>query len=75
MQVSHQVDAVAAPVAPFAPDRSASMDGPLSPAAMARMLRETNPLGARCFALEMHERVAWANESWGEFWAEVARLA
>jgi hypothetical protein len=46
----------------------------LSPAVMARYLRETKSLNARCFALEMQERTAWANEAWGEFWGDVARL-
>jgi hypothetical protein len=46
----------------------------LSAAAMARYLRETSAASARCFALEMQERAAWANESWGDYWADVARL-
>jgi hypothetical protein len=46
----------------------------LAPAAMAQHLRETNPASARCFALEMREQVAWANEEWGEYWEDVARL-
>jgi hypothetical protein len=46
----------------------------LSPAIMARYLRETNPRSARCFALEMQERAGWANETWDAYWADVARL-
>ncbi len=46
----------------------------LSPAEMARHLRLANPERARCFALAMHEGVAWANEEWGAFWADVVRL-
>jgi hypothetical protein len=46
----------------------------ISPVAMAGYLRETNPLNARCFALEMQRQTAWANESWGEYWGDVARL-
>ncbi len=49
------------------------MDG-LSPSVMAGYLRETHRRGARCFALEMQERAGWANESWGAYWAAVARL-
>jgi hypothetical protein len=41
---------------------------------MAAYLRETNPRGARCFALEMQARAGWANESWDAYWAAVARL-
>jgi hypothetical protein len=55
------------------PRRAAAADG-FSPSIMAGYLRETNPLGARSFALEMQERAAWANESWGAYWAAVARL-
>ena len=46
----------------------------LSPAAMASHLRRSNPLEARCFAKAMHEDAAWANEAWGQFWADVVRL-
>jgi hypothetical protein len=54
--------------------RSAPAADGLSPAVMAGYLRETNPIGARCFALEMQERAGWANESWDAYWAAVARL-
>jgi hypothetical protein len=46
----------------------------LSAADMARHLRQTDPKRARCFALAMHEGVAWANDDWGAFWADVVRL-
>ena len=45
-----------------------------SPAAMARHLRKAHPSQARRFALAMHEAAAWANEAWGQFWADVVRL-
>jgi len=71
MQTSHQFGSN---IVSFMPARPAANDDGLSPAVMAQYLREMNPTGARCFALEMHERVAWANESWGAYWAEIARL-
>ena len=58
----------------FLPPRPAVEDDPLSPGAMARHLRQTSPSSARRFARAMHDRVAWANEAWGEFWADVERL-
>jgi hypothetical protein len=71
MQTSHQIGGMAATLTA----RDAVMTGgSLSPIVMARYLRETNPLRARCFALEMQEQAAWANESWGEYWGDVARL-
>ncbi len=47
---------------------------PLSPAAMASHLRRTNPDEALCFARAMYDDAAWANESWGQYWADVMRL-
>jgi hypothetical protein len=71
MQTAHHVGTN---VIAFLPCRNAVADGPLSPAAMARHLRETAPHSARRFARAMYDKVAWANESWGEFWADVERL-
>jgi hypothetical protein len=71
MQTAHHVGTN---VIAFVPYRNAVNGDPLSPAAMAQHLRETAPRTARRFARAMHDRVAWANESWGEFWADVERL-
>jgi len=46
----------------------------LSPADMARRLRQTYSEDARCFAATIHEDSAWANERWGAYWADVLRL-
>ncbi len=48
--------------------------GAFSPAAMASHLRATEPEAAVCFAQAMYGASAWANESWGKFWADVIRL-
>ena len=48
--------------------------GILSRAAMAGHLRRADPVSARCFAEAMYEGSAWANESWGAYWADVIRL-
>jgi len=56
------------------PRRAAPRTDGFSPSMMAEYLRETNPRGARCFALEMQARAGWANESWDAYWAAVARL-
>ena len=56
------------------PRRSAAPAGGLSAAVMAHYLRETNAGNARCFALQMQVQTAWANESWGDYWADVARM-
>ena len=66
-QLSHQIatEAVAS-----ASHREAS----LPPATMARHLRQSHAEDAYCFALEMQEQVAWANEAWGAYWGAVARL-
>ncbi len=71
MQTSHQIGGTAA--VQMAGLAVMDRDG-LSPMVMARYLRETNPRSARCFALEMQKQTAWANESWGEYWGDVARL-
>jgi hypothetical protein len=75
LQTLHEARHQAGSNVVFLPTRKAvpAMDG-LSPAVMAGYLRETNPRGARCFALEMQERAGWANESWDAYWADVARL-
>jgi hypothetical protein len=75
LQTSHESRHLAGSnVVVLMPRRAApAMDG-FSPAVMAGYLRETNPLGARYFALEMQERAGWANESWDAYWAAVARL-
>jgi hypothetical protein len=44
------------------------------PQAMAHYLRRTSGSAAFCFARAMHEDSAWANENWGEYWADVMRL-
>ena len=49
----------------------AVVDPGLSPSAMARQLRQTSGDAALCFARVMHEQSAWANQSWGDYWAEV----
>ena len=46
----------------------------LSPADMARRLRQTYSEDARCFAAAIHEDSAWANERWAAYWADVVRL-
>ena len=51
-----------------------SDETPLGPAAMARYLRRVNGDAALCFARDLHEKAAWANESWGEYWAAVIRM-
>ena len=71
MQTSHHV---AAQIIPLASYLTSPRQDALSPAVMAQYLRETNPDSARCFAREMHDRVAWANEAWGAYWADVAEL-
>ena len=45
-----------------------------TPHAMAHYLRCTGGSAARCFAEAMHADAAWANERWGEYWADVIRL-
>jgi hypothetical protein len=45
-----------------------------TPHAMAQYLRRTSGSAAYCFAQAMHEDSAWANETWGEYWANVMRL-
>ncbi len=47
--------------------------GSLSPAAMAKHLHRSTGVDAPCFARAMQEYAAWANESWGMFWAEVVQ--
>ncbi|MEJ1976137.1 MAG: hypothetical protein WDN49_08595 [Acetobacteraceae bacterium] len=64
----------AATVIPFPMHLRQTTPAAFSPADMARHLRRTSPEGARCFALAMHKDVAWANDDWGAFWADVARL-
>lgn len=44
------------------------------PQAMAHYLRRTSGSAAFCFARAMHEDSAWANERWGDYWADVMRL-
>ncbi len=51
-----------------------TLSSALSPAAMAHHLRRVDPLLALCFAQAMYDRVAWANEDWGAYWADVVRL-
>lgn len=46
----------------------------LSPSGMAVYLRRVSGSAAYCFARTMHEDAAWANESWGAYWADVMRL-
>lgn len=48
--------------------------GVLAPAAMATYLRRTGGDAAACFAQAMYDDAAWANESWGAYWAEIVRL-
>jgi hypothetical protein len=45
-----------------------------TPQAMAQYLRRTSGSAAHCFARAMHEDSAWANETWGDYWADVMRL-
>jgi hypothetical protein len=45
-----------------------------TPQAMAQYLRRTSGSAAYCFAQAMHEGSAWANETWGDYWANVMRL-
>lgn len=71
MQMSHHAGTNIV-VLPRTPQRSEA--GNLSPTSMARYLRETNPFNAHCFALQMQEQSAWANDSWGAYWGDVARL-
>jgi len=71
MQTTHPV---AATVIPFPVRMRQETSATFSPADMARYLRRTDPARARCFALAMHEDVAWANDDWGAFWADVVRL-
>ena len=56
---------------PAAPSALASA---LAPADMAGYLRRVDPLAALCFAQAMYDRVAWANEDWGAYWAAVVDL-
>ena len=56
-----------------APPVAALLDGALSPSAMALHLRRTSGSAALCFAKAMHEGAAWANESWGAYWADVIK--
>ena len=53
-----------------------AMPKPLAfpPHAMAQYLRRTSGSAAYCFARAMHEDSAWANEDWGDYWADVMRL-
>ncbi len=44
------------------------------PHAMAQYLRRTSGSAAHCFARAMHEDSAWANQDWGDYWADVMRL-
>jgi len=56
---------------------SFDLDAPpafLSPADMARRLRQAYSEDARCFAATIHEESAWANERWAAYWADVLRL-
>ena len=56
---------------PAAVPMIALADQALSPAAMASHLRRVSGAAALCFARVMHEESAWANDSWGRYWAEV----
>ena len=47
------------------------LPGTMSPADMACHLRRSSGTAALCFALAMYENVAWANEGWAAFWADV----
>lgn len=71
MQMSHHAGANIV-VLPRIADRSETDS--LSPVSMARYLRETSPLSAHCFALQMQKQSAWANDSWGTYWGDVASL-
>ena len=53
---------------------AAAASSALAPAAMAHHLRQVDPRAALCFAQAMYDRVAWANEEWGAYWAAVVRL-
>ncbi len=68
MQTAQFPPMAARPVTAVA-DRSA-----LSPLAMALHLRAAEGGAAFCFARAMHEGSAWANEDWGDYWADVMRL-
>jgi hypothetical protein len=46
----------------------------LSPADMARRLVQAHAANAKCFALAMYERSAWANDHWAAYWAEIIDL-
>ncbi len=54
--------------------RSGAEEAPLTPAAMARYLRRTRGETALCFAQAIHAESAWANETWGAYWAAVVRM-
>jgi hypothetical protein len=71
LQTSHQMGG---PAVVMMPSQAVMTRDGLSPLAMANYLLETNPLSARCFALEMQKQAAWANEAWGEYWGDVAQL-
>ena len=51
----------------------AGLPASMAAAEMAQHLRRVSGADALCFAQAMHEGSAWANEAWGEFWAEVVR--
>lgn len=76
MQMSHHAGVKAVMLPLYAANDGAADNGAggLSPVSMARYLRETNPLNAHCFALQMQEQSAWANDAWGAYWGDVARL-
>jgi hypothetical protein len=59
----HQAVKVAVP--------AALLSHAMSAADMARHLRRSSGSSALCFALAMYENVAWANEGWAAFWADV----
>ena len=58
---------------PASPPAAALLDGVLSPAAMAQHLRRAAGSAALCFAQAMHEGAAWANDAWGDYWADVIK--
>lgn len=61
-------------IAPAPAAIATSLPAGWTPHAMAHYLRRTSGSAARCFAQAMHEDAAWANEGWGEYWADVMRL-
>ena len=76
--LDHSFSAMTAkvPLPMTAPENPAVRTGlsGLSPAAMAVHLLRTHPASARCFAQAMYEGSAWANDEWGDYWADVMNL-